>query len=869
MDEGIFEESYKPTNKEETENITNLDFLSRMLHKDLRSYINSYNKYLSAKLSKDLLSLFMDLSEKLGEGDVSPEVLNAILPDLGITDVRRDIIVRNYKLISEDSTKVLKKSTYERFRELVYRSYFETVNTGSAVETLEKIQSGEFFLPPFGVMESDNFKQVDFGALDMNSIVEELGAPLYSHFPEINELFPIKGYIPSQVTMVSGPPACFTGDTKIMTLDHKFKTFLDLYNSKEKDIPVYSVDDYGNIKVSKAECVSLTKYVNELAEVSVNGKTFRCTVDHKFKLVTGEWKEARDLKPGDSLMPIHRTVQPNRQSLIRGKNGHQDSGYEACYTVVDKGKDNYYTHRLAKEYLDPENVTKYVHHNKRKEDDSGFDSLNNEFKNLILCKSRSEHWKIHCQYPEARKQVLEAGFKTRLTSERMHSFSKEMWKQHYEKYREVCTKNILKSVPKTIARNSGEKSEQKKLGVLKFVNGLIKEKIITKPEDLTCDLYQSERYKFVLSNKRTPSFWSAMKYFNGSVKEVYEEALKYKNHTVDSVKIISLTEPEPVFDLINVDLYHNFAIYWGEDSEKVDSGFIVSNSGKTLFMMTEAVEAIKQHKKVMYVAIGDLKPFDFVSRICSMLMKTPMTKTALSINSVFESVIRICPEIKENLTIQFISPDKYTPNQWLKLNEQLGNIENYDVFFLDYDTNFASNKDSMYAKGDEVYTMAYTLSQYPGKYVFIGSQPKIGNWRDSALGMETASESSRKQQIIDVMITISHDRDVRNSKNHIGTINVPKNRRGGMTKFKYILDPTGIMESITDEAYTIFKDEDNVISVIESPDSDLDTKFVQIDRSKKITVTPKVTETGEIVGLQDNVPEKKEEPKERNVFEDL
>ena len=75
-----------------------------------------------------------------------------------------------------------------------------------------------------------------------------------------------------------------------------------------------------------------------------------------------------------------------------------------------------------------------------------------------------------------------------------------------------------------------------------------------------------------------------------------------------------------------------------------------------------------------------------------------------------------------------------------------GLIKDSDVFFIDYDTNFASEKDSMYAKGDEVYTMAFVLSQKPGgKYVFIGSQPKVGNWRDDKLGLETASESSRKQ----------------------------------------------------------------------------------------------------------------------------
>jgi hypothetical protein len=86
-----------------------------------------------------------------------------------------------------------------------------------------------------------------------------------------------------------------------------------------------------------------------------------------------------------------------------------------------------------------------------------------------------------------------------------------------------------------------------------------------------------------------------------------------------------------------------------------------------------------------------------------------------------------------------------------------------------------------------------------------------------------------------------------------------------MTKFKYILDPTGLMESITDDSYVIFKDEDNVISVIDTPDSELDTKFVDISKLRKVKSTPKVNEEGEVVG---KLEEPDEEPKQ-NAFDAL
>lgn len=232
--------------------------------------------------------------------------------------------------------------------------------------------------------------------------------------------------------------------------------------------------------------------------------------------------------------------------------------------------------------------------------------------------------------------------------------------------------------------------------------------------------------------------------------------------------------------------------------------------------MTEAVEALRQGKKVLYAAIGDLKKFDFVSRMCSIVMKIPMSKTAMNIKNTYAMMCKLFPYFKKNLKIQFMSPNKYTADEWYKMIDQMGLIDEYDVFFIDYDTNFASEKDSMYAKGDEVYTMAYRLSQRPGKYVFIASQPKVGTWKDQELGLESASESSRKQQIVDVMITISHDRDVKNPKNHIGIINIPKNRRGGNTSFSYFLDPTGIMMSITPEGKKAIKEDSEAVSVVQT-----------------------------------------------------
>lgn len=296
-----------PSNKEKP--VTNLQFLSRMLHPQLRSYLREYKSWLKDKFSEQLLSLFLDIIEKMADEDVTPNVLDAILPDLGVDDLRKDIIVSSYKLIYEDESKCLCKVTYDKFREIVYQAYFKSVNDGDAVRTLERIQNSDFFLPPYGMMESDNFQQMKFGEFDMKNIMEDLGSPLYSHFPEINNTSPIKGYIPSQVTMVSGPPGCFVGGTKIRQPDGSLKTIYEMYTSHSPATVQYMNMETGEIdwtwkNEGSQKIGSGTDFTR--IEISTSKVPIVCTNNHPFLVyhpINGSsWKEAHDLEVGDILV---------------------------------------------------------------------------------------------------------------------------------------------------------------------------------------------------------------------------------------------------------------------------------------------------------------------------------------------------------------------------------------------------------------------------------------------------------------------------------------------------------------------------------------------------------------------------------------
>lgn len=96
-----------------------------------------------------------------------------------------------------------------------------------------------------------------------------------------------------------GEPGCFTGDTEVMTLNRGKVSLKELYESNARDIPVYSMDDNNELRVSKASHCQLTKYTNELVEIEIDGVVAkRCTPDHLWKLNSGEWVEAKDLEIG-------------------------------------------------------------------------------------------------------------------------------------------------------------------------------------------------------------------------------------------------------------------------------------------------------------------------------------------------------------------------------------------------------------------------------------------------------------------------------------------------------------------------------------------------------------------------------------------
>ncbi len=163
---------------------------------------------------------------------------------------------------------------------------------------------------------------------------------------------------------------CLTGDTKIPLLSGETVEIKDLVGRDQ--FYVYSCDDAGNIKWGNGHSARITQQHAPVFKVTLdNGEEIKCTDNHPFLMRDGSYKEAKDLKPNDSLMPLYRREHPidvsNRKKL-----------YEQVYNpATDDWK---FTHRVVQQHC----TSGYVRHH------IDFNSHNNSPDNIAVMQ-----WKDH------------------------------------------------------------------------------------------------------------------------------------------------------------------------------------------------------------------------------------------------------------------------------------------------------------------------------------------------------------------------------------------------------------------------------------------------------------------------------------------
>ncbi len=397
-------------------------------------------------------------------------------------------------------------------------------------------------------------------------------------------------------TLVQGQGnfGCFTADTKVKLADGRSLSFLELIEEfkQGKRNFTFTVDEDKKIKIAEIKSPRLTKTNAEIMKVILdNGEEIKCTLNHLFMLKDGTYREAQELRSGDSLMP----------SYFRYSTKEDDPkvvGYEMIFQPNTE-KWNY-SHVLADEWnieqgIYPLSTGRIRHH-------LDFNKLNNNPLNIQRMNWK-EHWQTHYIFT-SEKHKNDASYRQKLAegrnkfwldqtnkiaySQRMTKTNLENWKN--EEYHDLMSKNLSEINKKHWAEHPelkqklAEKSSIlfKKLWADPKYKKIFHEKIVASNKKRTTNLTGKKKFlkicSYLLNNKieltqenfenirkeifGTKSFTSwnigINKYFENNKNNILFEL--NKNHKVFRVEF--LNEFADVYDL-TIEGSHNFALAAG------------------------------------------------------------------------------------------------------------------------------------------------------------------------------------------------------------------------------------------------------------------------------------------------------------------
>lgn len=356
---------------------------------------------------------------------------------------------------------------------------------------------------------------------------------------------------------------CLSGDTKISLLNGKEEKIEDLAKSGEL-FWVYSLNKSNNVVPGLATAFP-TRAVNEVCVVTLdNGEKVRCTLDHKFMLRDGTYREAKYLKQNDSLMPLYKRVCETNprfngkylEFYNPGTNNWSLVHSMVAWSVLGgyNGKTRQVCHH--KNVRDPENRS------------------NNDPENLEMMTELS-HIRLHHSFGSAFKGVPQSiEHKERISESQRVLWSRE---SHKNRMRESFRKSKLglkklwstKEYREFILRSRRIAKQQKEINkfpdtcskTLSFLQDceqyLLWNKYI-RPLNKLRRILAGTAHRPNLTEKKREQKLKDLKELDSKIKS----NLELVNHKVSNVEIVQLDEPEMMFDLY-VDEHHNFALSSG------------------------------------------------------------------------------------------------------------------------------------------------------------------------------------------------------------------------------------------------------------------------------------------------------------------
>lgn len=395
--------------------------------------------------------------------------------------------------------------------------------------------------------------------------------------------------------------ACIAGDTRVSTLEGFFtiKELCEKYPNGEGFETWAWDNEKCSYMIGNAHHPRKTGNKRIVEVVIDNGKSLKCTLDHRIMLIDGTYKQAKDLLPGDALNPF---LFKNKEYMkIKNKNGKFVSAHRFIFESV-----------LGKETGKGMNI----HHINHKKYDNRISNLNlmtaGEHARLHgvsieTNEKRSKKSKISWEESsQEEKDKIRSGIEKWQSSDEGHKFmsehtsqlNRQRWAEN-QKYREKMISifsNHAKEMwsdPKWAAWKRKKHSETMRLKYAndpelrerttnrgdkngRFKTVIPNERILL--EGLRYDSifdfarnFDFEGMSFKSDNYRVQFLRRRLSTCGFKTWREYKEKYEYNNHKV--VKVNDSGQTEDVYDL-TVDVYENFCL---------ENGMIISNSALDIY----------------------------------------------------------------------------------------------------------------------------------------------------------------------------------------------------------------------------------------------------------------------------------------------
>lgn len=129
---------------------------------------------------------------------------------------------------------------------------------------------------------------------------------------------------------------CHSSGTRISGLDGTERPIEELVGMNE--FWLYSCKDDGTLVPGRGHSARKVRDVSTMCEITLdNDEVINCTPDHRYMMRDGTYRKAKELKPGDSLMPLYRRIDKKGYEEIldnhtnKWKKTHQMVAKEVLY----------------------------------------------------------------------------------------------------------------------------------------------------------------------------------------------------------------------------------------------------------------------------------------------------------------------------------------------------------------------------------------------------------------------------------------------------------------------------------------------------------------------------------------------------------